>query len=161
VTYAGLRKNKTCIPKEFSISKNRKINSSLFGFQKDCTITSYVPKKNKIVILLSTLHNNASIDQDTGDQQKPEMITFYNQTKYGVDRLDQMCSLYNLYDVSRNSRRWPLTIFFNLINISCINALNVYKFNNINNKSKKSDFLEALALQLMKPNLERRIKNSK
>ncbi|XP_029341493.1 piggyBac transposable element-derived protein 4-like [Acyrthosiphon pisum] len=153
-----LRKNKTCIPKEFSISKNREINSSLFGFQKDCIITSYVPKKNKVVILLSTLHNDASIDQDTGDQQKPEMITFYNQTKYGVDRLDQMCSL---YDVSRNSRRWPLTIFFNLINISCINALNVYKFNNINNKSKRSDFLEVLALQLMKPNIERRIKNSK
>jgi len=82
------------------------------------------------------------------------MITFYNQTKYGVDRIDQMCSL---YDVSRNSRRWPLTIIFNLINISCINALNVYKFNNINNKSKRSDFLEALALQLMKPNIERRI----
>lgn len=29
-----LRKNKTCIPKEFSISRNREINSSLFGFQK-------------------------------------------------------------------------------------------------------------------------------
>lgn len=112
-----LRKNKTCIPNNFSTSKNREINSSLFGFQNDCTITSYIPKKNKVVILLSTLHNDASIDQDTGDQQKPEMITFYNQTKYGVDRLDQMCSL---YDVSRNSRRWPLTIFFNLINISCI-----------------------------------------
>ncbi|KAL4153702.1 hypothetical protein QTP88_001535 [Uroleucon formosanum] len=41
----NLRKNKTCIPKEFSISKNREINSSLFGFEKDCTITSYVPKK--------------------------------------------------------------------------------------------------------------------
>lgn len=60
-----LRKNKTSIPKEFSISKNREINSSLFGFQKDCTI--YVPKKNKVVILLSTLHNDASIDQETGD----------------------------------------------------------------------------------------------
>lgn len=37
----------------------------------------------------------------------------------------------------------------------------MYKFNNINNKYKRSDFLEALALQLMKPNIERRIKNSK
>lgn len=37
----------------------------------------------------------------------------------------------------------------------------MYKFNNIKNKSKRSDFLEALALQLMKPNIERHIKNSK
>lgn len=69
--------------------------------------------------------------------------------------------MYSQYDVSRNSRHWPLTIFFNLINISCINALNVYTFNNSDEKSKRSVFLESLALQLMKPNIEKRIKNIK
>lgn len=50
-----MRRNKTCIPKQFVDPKNRPINSSLFGFHKDCTLTSYVPKKNKVVIAVSTL----------------------------------------------------------------------------------------------------------
>lgn len=54
--------------KEFSNLRNRVIHSSLFGFQKDCTITSYVLKKNKVVLLLSTLHDDVYIDQDTGDR---------------------------------------------------------------------------------------------
>jgi len=62
-------------------------------------LTSYVPKKNKVVIAVSTLHHDNNIDPTTGDKKKPDIITFYNQTKCGVDRLDQMCSL---YDVARN-----------------------------------------------------------
>lgn len=89
-------------------------------------------------------------------KKKPDIITFYNQTKCGVDRLDQMCSL---YDVARNSRRWLLTIFFNLLNISCINALNVYSANKNYAKVNRADFLETLALCLIRPNTERRILN--
>lgn len=99
-----MRRNKICIPKQFADPKNRPINSSLFGFHKDCTLTSYVPKKNKVVIAVSTLHHDNNIDPTTGNKKKPDIITFYNKTKCGVDRLDQMCSL---YDVARNSRRWP------------------------------------------------------
>lgn len=121
-----MRRNKTCIPKQFVDTKNRPINSSLFGFHKDCTLTSYVPKKNKVVLAVSTLHHDSDIDLTTGDKKKPYIITFYNETKCGVDRLDQMCSLYN---IARNSRRWPLTIFYNLLNICGINAMNVYSAN--------------------------------
>jgi len=157
ITVVGtMRRNKTCIPKQFVDPKNRPINSSLFGFQKDCTLTSYVPKKNKVVIAVSTLHHDSYIDPTTGDKKKPDIITFYNQTKCGVDRLDQMCSL---YDVARNSRRWPLTIFFNLLNICCINALNVYSANKNYAKVNRADFLETLALCLIRPNTERRILN--
>lgn len=53
-----IRKNKREIPTEFSSAKKRQVNSSLFGFQKKMTIVSYVPKKNKCVILLSTMHND-------------------------------------------------------------------------------------------------------
>lgn len=40
-----LRKNKRCIPAQFLSVKNRKPKTSLFGFQKDITLLSYVPKK--------------------------------------------------------------------------------------------------------------------
>lgn len=66
-----------------------------------------------------------------------------------------MCSLYN---VTRNSRHWPLTIFFNLNNISFINALNIYTFSNI--KKKKLKLLEELDLILMKPQIQRSVLNS-
>ncbi|GLV33243.1 hypothetical protein CBL_08411 [Carabus blaptoides fortunei] len=52
-----LRKNKMELPLNFVVIKNREEKSSLFGFQKNATLVSYVPKKNKIVILLSTVHN--------------------------------------------------------------------------------------------------------
>lgn len=48
------------------------------------------------------MHHNMSIDSETGEQQKPEKITDYNKTKYGVDLVDQLCTQ---YDVSRNSGR--------------------------------------------------------
>lgn len=37
----------------------------------------------------------------------------------------------------------------------------MYAFNNIDKKIKRSHFLETLVLQLMKPNIEKRIKNIK
>lgn len=67
--------------------------------------------------MLSTIHNDQGIDQERGDLKKPEIFTFYNQTKLGIDVLNQMCAQYN---VSRNSIRWPI-INLELINIAPIN----------------------------------------
>lgn len=78
-----LRANKTCLPAEFKA--RREENSSLFGFQKNVTLVSYVPKPRKMVYLMSSLHHDGQIDEETGNQQKPEIITFYNQTKSGVE----------------------------------------------------------------------------
>lgn len=74
------------------------------------------PKKNKEVILLSTVHEGARVNSVT---QKPEIIEFYNGTKYGVDVFDQMCS--NM-SCSRKTRRWSLCIFYDLLNIATINS---------------------------------------
>lgn len=59
-----LRKNKAEIPKEFIASKERKAGSSLFGFTKDMTIVSHIPKKGKVVLLSSTMHHDAVIDPE-------------------------------------------------------------------------------------------------
>ncbi|XP_060845772.1 piggyBac transposable element-derived protein 4-like [Rhopalosiphum padi] len=46
LTYVGtVRKNKREIPKEFLPNKQRVETSSVFGFQKECTLVSYCPKK--------------------------------------------------------------------------------------------------------------------
>ena len=36
------------------------------------------------------MHNDDKIDPATGDDKKPEIITFYNSTKGGVDVVDMM-----------------------------------------------------------------------
>jgi hypothetical protein len=42
-----LRKNKPEIPIEFQSNKNREVGSSLFTFQDDLTLVSFVSKQNK------------------------------------------------------------------------------------------------------------------
>lgn len=80
-TVGTLRKNKKEIPPCFLDTKRREKNSTLFGYSKNQIITSYVPRKNKNVILVSSMHDQGIIDTDSGDQKKPEIITFYNSTK--------------------------------------------------------------------------------
>ena len=82
ITLVGtLRKNKRHIPPEFLDLRNRDENTSLFGFGDKCTLVSYIPKKKKNVLILSTLHNDDKIDEETGTARKPEIVTFYNATK--------------------------------------------------------------------------------
>lgn len=142
-----LRKNNPEIPPIFIATKERKVNTSMFGFGKECLLTSYVPKKNKNVLVLSTMHDKDTIDSSTGSAQKPEVITFYNQTKSGVDVVDKLKSLYS---VSRASCRWPLTIFFSLMNIAVINCHIIY-YENTGIEMPRRKFLKELALELIRP----------
>lgn len=43
-----LKKNKRELQIQFMPNKERRVGSSLFGFQKDATIVSYVPKKTNV-----------------------------------------------------------------------------------------------------------------
>ena len=113
-----IRKNKSEILQQLLPNPVRGEHSSLFAFQQDATMVSYVPKKNKAVIMLSTLHKDTEVELNGA--QKPKIILDYNQGKCGVDTLDQ---LVRFYSCQRTTRRWPLTIFFNLLNIFCYNAL--------------------------------------
>ncbi|KAF0704557.1 piggyBac transposable element-derived protein 4-like [Aphis craccivora] len=89
-TVRTLCKNKKEIPLCFLNTKLRGKNSTLFGYSKNLIITSYVHHKNKNVILVSSMHNQGVIDTDSGDQNKLEIITFYNSTKGGVDVVDEL-----------------------------------------------------------------------
>lgn len=147
-----VRKNKKELPPEFVQTKNRQIHSSLFGFNGDITLVSHVPKKGKVVLLLSTMHHDDKIDESTGEQKKPDMITSYNTFKGGVNTVDHMCAT---YDVSRNSRRWPLTVFFSLLNIAGINSQVIY-LANTQTDIRRRLFLKTLALGLLAEHREQR-----
>ena len=58
-----VRRNKTFLPPNMQPSKDRPLNSTNFAFRKRATLCSYVPKKKKAVILLSTMHYTANVEQ--------------------------------------------------------------------------------------------------
>ena len=98
----NIRKNKREIPAAFFRGRGRDKYTGLFGFQEKCTLLSYVPKKNKLAHLLSSMHNDDKIDESTGDKKKPEMITCYHKTEGRVDVVDK---LYASYICAQNTRR--------------------------------------------------------
>ena len=142
------------IPCELKEIKYRDNFSSVFAFSKVGTIVSYVPKnkKKKNVILISSMHDDGGIDECTGDKKKPEIISYYNQHKIGVDMVDKMCSA---YDVQRGTRRWSMVVFFSMLNIAGINSQIIY-IGNKNEQICRRFFLKQLGKDLIHEHLQRR-----
>lgn len=113
-----------------------------------------MPKPNKAVLLISSMHNQKGFDNDV---QKPEIISYYNSTKGGVDALDEKCSVYS---TGRRTRRWPLAIFYRLLDISSVNSYVLYNSFKNNETMTRADYLKSLAFELVSPELERRYENT-
>ena len=147
-----VRKNKPELPQPIT---NKEVHSSSFLFTNNTTVVNYVPKKGKNVILMSTLHHDNKVAERT--DQKPHIILDYNATKGAVDTLDQ---LVGTYTCKRKSNRWPLVIFYNMLDISAYNAYVLWtavnpNWNN-NNLTKRRLFLEELGKSLIKLHMESR-----
>ncbi|CAF3197701.1 unnamed protein product [Rotaria socialis] len=84
-------------------------------------LLSYQAKENKIpIILLLSLHK---VSETFGGENKlPCAVHDYNQTKCRVVATDQCIGSCT---VRRINRRWPMTVFYNLIDIAAINALTI------------------------------------
>ena len=145
-----IKKNKPDIPHKFLPQRERAELSSLFGFEGDKTLVSFVPKKDKAVILLSTMHRDAAVDRETS---KPDIILFYNQTKGGVDTCDQMIKSLT---VKRKTRRWPQIIFYRIVDFACLNSFIVWRTIFPQSTIRRRDYQMQLAMELAKPHIIRR-----
>lgn len=113
----------------------------------DITLTVYQGKKQKNVILLSSLHPDVEVGTDR--KKLPETVAFYNNTKCGVDTLDQMA---RMYSTKAGSRRWPVQVFYNVLDLAAINAWILYQ-SVIGKKISRHRFMLELAEELRtKPN---------
>lgn len=83
-----VRKCKPDLPPALVSTRGREALSSKFGFTDTHTLASYIPKKNRNVILMSTLHKDAAVT--TREDRKPQIILDYNSNKGGVDCLDKV-----------------------------------------------------------------------
>lgn len=156
ITFTGtLRKNKAEIPLSFLPSHTRPIQSSLFAFHDQYTLVSYVPKKNKAVVLLSTEHHTNEVNIEKGN--KPKIIETYNSKKGGVDTFDH---LVENFSCRRKTNRWPLNAFMLMIDGAAQNAFVMKKlFDNkeVNDPRLKRKTLEVLSEDLTKNLVEKRV----
>ncbi|KAF0695463.1 piggyBac transposable element-derived protein 4-like [Aphis craccivora] len=148
LTYVGtLRKNKRDIPSQIVPNKQTEVNTTKFAFTKDITLLSFVPKNNRYVLLFSSMHHTNTINLENS---KPEIIEFYNQTKVGVDALDQKCAVYSTH---RRIRSWPLVIFYVMLDIASVNS----RLQNINSPIPRRKFGIIIGKELIIPHMKRRL----
>ena len=77
ITLVGtVRKNKRFLPSNIQPSKETPVYSTNFAYHRDATVCSYVPKKKKAVVLLSSMHMSGKVEE--AQSAKPEIIKYYN-----------------------------------------------------------------------------------
>ena len=109
----AVRKNKKFLPKNMLPTKERPVYSTNFANHCDATVCSYVSKKMKAIVLLLPLNMSGEVAETLS--AKPEIINYYNKTKGGVNTMDKMLSE---HIVKRQTLRWPLAFFYNMIDVT-------------------------------------------
>ena len=121
----------------------------------DVTMSVYEDKTKKSVVIFSTLHQNITIADNA--KKTPESVKAYNDTKYGVDNVDQMA---RKYSARTSTRRRLIHSFQKTLDLAAINAWIVYKAVTKNNISRRV-FLQQLAQDLSEPHINKRSNTKK
>ncbi|XP_046610737.1 uncharacterized protein LOC124300564 isoform X1 [Neodiprion virginianus] len=142
-----LRKNMCEIPPSFT--RNGTPGTVRFGFAEGNTLVSYCPGSKKVLILLSSFHKTGLVNVLTGS---PEILDFYTRTKEAAYKFDQMCETYNTV---RHTSRWPLRIFFGMLDYAGVNSLVLYNLQ-ANMIRSRINFIKELTYALIQPQLQAR-----
>ncbi len=109
--------------------------------ESGCTLTVYMQGQEK---------QNCRFAQDAAQNwiflkaHEPDNILHCNTTKVGVDCIDQMVSLYSTKSASR---RWPIDVFFNILDLAGINSWILFK-SATNSSISRRNFLLDLGKEL-------------
>ena len=120
----------------------QRYSSKLMKTVSMATLTVYQSKHKKNVCVLSS--QQISVELGKSKKKKQQPVEFYNKTKCGVDVADQMA---RQYSVKAGTRRWPVAVFYNILDLAGINAFVLYK-KQIGGKVSRGDFLFKLATEL-------------
>ena len=150
---AAVRQSRKEIPEEVKLDKKNELYTSRFLLfvSENILMCSYKAKKTKNVYLLSSMHNVERVEEKDS-KRHPEAILFHNETKGGVDTANEML---RGYSTKTASRRWPLSSFFNLLDIVCLDAYVICKDVGIENIFRR-DFLLQLGEALCDAEHKRR-----
>lgn len=124
--------------------------SNAFPFKKEMALVSYVPEtpSSKIYFLLLS---SVLRDKSLANSGKPTITEDYKRRKGRVDAFDQMC---NQFSCGRKTKRWPLCLFFGMLNAGVINSWifhgeNIQKAGGTHIQRKK--IMKVLSTELVKP----------
>ncbi|XP_066967412.1 piggyBac transposable element-derived protein 4-like [Macrobrachium rosenbergii] len=117
---------------------------AVYNYEDKATLMCQRVKSTKRMQILSTVHHQPTLVE----RQKTHIHMYYNATKGGVDTFDQLCAAMTC---SRKTRRWPLCVFFGLLNIVVNNAFIIYQHRPENAKVSRRKFAMDLALELCRP----------
>ena len=93
ISYVGtLRSNRVGVCDRMRKKKNLYQSEFFFCTNPKVLVASYQCKKDKNVLLMSSMHNQPVTGTD--NKQKPEIISYYNANKCEVDVVDQMTRLH-------------------------------------------------------------------
>ncbi|XP_043257548.1 piggyBac transposable element-derived protein 4-like [Colletes gigas] len=155
-----VRKDKRDLPKSMVHTYSRQRFSCDCLYTTNLTLVSYIPKPRKCIVLLSSsCHHHEHSVSGPEDNYKPEIISYYNSTKNGVNTFN---ALLREYSCRRATRRWPLSLFLNYVDMAAYNAFVVWVTKNpaweshVSMKKRREMFLEKLGNELYARNIERR-----
>ncbi|CAG5919961.1 unnamed protein product, partial [Menidia menidia] len=106
------------LPATAKETSGRQLHSTQVFKSGSALLTVYATKKKKSVCLLSTMHHKVEIVDI--QKQKTNTVVDYNHLKCGVDQ-----KLRN-YSVRAATRRWPMAVFYNLLDMAATNAHVLY-----------------------------------
>ena len=147
-TYVGtLRQNKREIPPIARSTVGRQRGDTAHFYTTGITLCSFWDKASRPVLIISSQHGH----QENQSSGKPDIVTFYNSTKAGVNNLDKVN---RTYFSKRKCRRWPYSVFFSLADNICYAALLLW--NSEGNSDTHYKFKRDLAYGLCIPLIRRR-----
>ena len=120
---------------QFKAAKGREVESTkaLYDHSNKILLMSYVHKRNKNALMMSSSHFSYSI---MNCHKKLTVMTDYDKHKGGVDTLDENCAEFSCL----RKNLWPMVINYNLINVATNNAFIVMRGSG--KCDRKTDFLK-------------------
>ncbi|XP_041694792.1 uncharacterized protein LOC121533094 isoform X1 [Coregonus clupeaformis] len=113
------------------------------------TLTVYRKKPRKNICILSTMHPTVAIGGDT--RRKPDTMMHYNSKNVGVDKMARQ------FTVKGGTRRWPVAVFYNLLDLAAINA-HVLFTQCTGKTTPRRDFIMDLAWELRENHMRAKTK---
>ncbi|XP_035891452.1 uncharacterized protein LOC118502854 [Anopheles stephensi] len=155
-----VKKSYQDIPKAYVSNRGRSEHSILAAYHDTVTLVSYITRRKDVMLLMSSFteadpEESGEPDENQKHAQLLQLVELYSQTKTTIGTIQQMCAI---YDASRCTRRWPMAMFFNLMNLCAINAWCIYQLNHPQEeKISRRDFLVNMALELLRPQARKRL----
>jgi hypothetical protein len=155
-----LRANRRELPRLLASHHNRELYSTIQAVNKSSALktllVSYMAKREKVVNILSTTHRKTIVDVNT-EKKKPDVVHYYNSTKGGVDAVDERVGTYS---VKFKCRRWHVTFFCNILDLSAFNGFVIHSLHDPiwNNKKlhRRRLYLLELGNALLREHIKRR-----